>query len=159
MPEIPIPYFIIVVIFSTIIISLFFLFQKNKIIKQYKQTNSQELKNIRGFILSDKGFLSWGLHLGTFDIIINDNSIFLFLKNLSFIPSRNTNLLFSNSDRRNTFKVTLLREYKIDNNSLHMIYYPDHLMNRSRKIVLKNLNPEQLSIFEKTFEGKSRRIY
>ncbi|WP_428067695.1 hypothetical protein [Chryseobacterium gambrini] len=53
----------------------------------------------------------------------------------------------------------MLREYKIDPKSVKFVYYPDHLMNRSRQIILKNLSEEQLSILEKTLEGKSRRFY
>jgi predicted YcjX-like family ATPase len=99
------------------------------------------------------------MELGTFDLLINDNSIFLFLKSFGFIPGRITNLFFSNSNRKNTKRGVLLREYKIDRKSVKLVYYPDHLMNRSRQIILKNLSEEQLSILEKTLEGKSRRFY
>lgn len=58
MPEVPAHYFIIAVIFSTVIVSIFFWIQKSKIIKHYIQANAQELKDIHGFIVTDKGFLS-----------------------------------------------------------------------------------------------------
>jgi hypothetical protein len=157
--ELPIYYFFIASICSTIIVGIYYFIQKKNIIKNYRQENSNELKNISGTIITDKGFLSWGMELGTFDLLINNNSIFLFLKSFGFIPGRITNLFFSNSNRKNTKRAVLLREYKIDRKSVKLVYYPDHLMNRSRQIILKNLSDEQLSILEKTLEGKSRRFY
>lgn len=152
-------YFFIASIFSAILSGLFFYYQKKTIIKNHKKENSKELKNISGTIFTDKGFLSWGLEFGTFDLLINENSIFLFMKSLGFIPGRNTNLIFSNSNRKNTRKPTLLREYKIDTNNVQLVYYPEYLGGRSRKITLKNLNHEQISMFENLLEGKSRRFY
>lgn len=107
--ELPIYYFFIASIFSAIIVGIYYFIQKKNIIKNYRQENSLELKNISGTIITDKGFLSWGMELGTFDLLINDNSIFLFLKSFGFIPGRITNLFFSNSNRKNTKRAVLLR--------------------------------------------------
>lgn len=159
MPEVPMYYFFIASVCSAIIFGIYFFIQKKNIIKNYRQENSIELKNINGTIITDKGFLSWGIDFGTYDLLINDNSIFLFLKSFGFIPRRMTNLFFSNSNRKNTKRAVLLREYKIDRKSVKLVYYPDHMMNRSCQIILKNLSDEQLSILENTLDGKSRRMY
>jgi hypothetical protein len=98
------------------------------------------------------------LELCTFTLLINENSIFLFALSFSFIPLQVINLLFSNKNRKNTRHPILLREYKIDEKNAVLVYYPDHILG-SKKITLKNLNLEQLSILEKTLEGKSRRFY
>lgn len=91
--------------------------------------------------------------------MINENSIFLFSTSFNFIPLKTTNLLFSNKNRKNTRKPTLLREYKIDNNSVELVYYPEYLMNRHKKITLENLNQEQILMLENLLDGKSRRFY
>jgi hypothetical protein len=159
MPDNIFLYFIIVSILLAVGKSIYFLNEKKKILTNYKLPNSIELKNISGTIFTDKGFLSWGLEFGTFDLLINDNSIFLFMKSLGFIPSRITNLIFSNSNRKNIQKATLLRDYKIDHNNIQFIYYPEHLIGRSRKIILENLTQDQISLLENLLDGKSRRFY
>lgn len=143
-----------------IVVSVIFSsFQRKDIISNFKQADSKELKNIRGSIITDKGPLSRGIEWCSFDLLINQNSIFLFEKSLYFIPSRIVNLVFSNSDRKNTKKPTLLREFKINKNSVELVYYPSFLIARSRKIYLKNLSQEQISLLENTLNNKSRRRY
>ncbi|MCJ8155471.1 hypothetical protein MKJ01_17065 [Chryseobacterium sp. SSA4.19] len=138
--------------------TIYFFIERKKILKTCKQINSIELKNINGTIFTDAGRnkrFEWCL----FNLLINDNSIFLFSLSLSFIPLKITNLLFSNSKRKNTRKTTLLREYKIDKNSVEFVYYPDYLVTGHKKITLKNLTSEQILIFENLLDGKSRRFY
>lgn len=159
MPNIPFLFCIIAFILVPIAVSIYFSIEKNKILKHYKHTNSRELKNITGTTVTDKAFLNWNLEFNTFDLLINNNSIFLFVKSYGFIPKRITNLLFSRSDVNNTKNPTLLREYKIDNDSIQFVYYPRHLANRSRKVTLKYLKPDELSLLENLLKDKSRRFY
>ena len=74
------------------------------------------------------------------------------------MPLHIINLLFSNKNRKNTRHSILLREYKIDDGKVILVYHPGYVP-RLKKITFENLNPEQLSILEKTLEGKSRRMY
>lgn len=154
----PIP-FITLVIAWTIISSIFFFIQKKKNISNFKQADSKELKNIDGIIITQKLFLNkteW-YH---FDVLINQNSIFVFPKYLYFIYGRTINLIFSDSNKKNTKRPMLLREYKIINsNNIELVYYPSFLISRSRKIYLKNLSQEQISLLENTLNNKSRRRY
>jgi len=155
MPNTLFPFFIAALILFPIVFGIYLSIQRQKILT----TNSRELKNIYGSTVTDKGFLSWNLEFNTFDVLINDNSIFLFVKVYGFIPIRITNLLFSRSDVNNTKKPTLLREYKINHDSIQFVYYPNHLMNRSRKVTLQKLRPDEVSMFENVLIGKSRRSY
>lgn len=154
----PIP-FITLVIVLTIISSIFFFFQKKKNISNFKQVDSKELKNIDGIIITQRLFLNkteW-CH---FDVLINQNSIFIFPKYLYFIYGRTINLIFSNSDKKNTKRPILLREYKIINsNNIELVYYPTFLFTRSQKVYLKNLNQEQILLLENSLNNKSRRMY
>jgi hypothetical protein len=154
------PYpFLIVGVVWIVVSFIFFSHQRKNIISNFKQADSKELKNIKGSVITDKGPLSKGIEWCSFDLLINENSIFLFEKSLYFIPSRNINLVFSNSDHKNTKKPTLLREFKINKNSVELVYYPSFLIARSRKIYLKNLNPEQILLLENALNNKSRRMY
>ncbi len=139
--------------------SIYYFLEKNKILKICRHTNSIELKNISGTIFTNEGTFKKKYEWCSFDILINNNSIFLFSKGFSVIPFRVINLLFSNSDRRNTRKPTLLREYKISSNQIKLVYYPEYLNARSRTITLHNLKTEQVSLFENLLEGRSRRFY
>lgn len=152
------PFFIIGLILFVIISNIYFFIEKRKIIETCKLENSIELKNISGTIFTNAG-RNKRLEWCTFNILINENSFFLFSRSFSFIPFKTTNLLFSNKNRKNTRKPTLLREYKIDKNNVQLIYYPKYLGNYSRKITLKNLKQEQISMFESLLDGKSRRFY
>ncbi|KIC64786.1 hypothetical protein [Chryseobacterium taiwanense] len=153
------PFFIAALILFPIALGIYFSIEKQKILTRCKLTNSRELQNIYGTTVTDKGFLNWNLEFNTFDVLINDNSIFLFVKAYGFIPIRITNLLFSRSDVNHTKKPTLLREYKINHDSVQFVYYPRHLMNRSRKVTLQKLRPDEVSMFENLLNGKSRRSY
>jgi hypothetical protein len=157
MPDSIFPYFIIALVLFVIISNIYFFIENRNILATCKSENSIEFKNISGTIFTDGGRnkrLEWCI----FNILINENSIFLFSRGFSFIPFKTTNLLFSNKNRKNTRKPTLLREYKIDNNNIELIYYPDHLVNRHKKITLEKLTLEQISILENSLEGKSRRF-
>lgn len=139
--------------------SIYYFLEKNKILKICRHTNSIELKNISGTIFTNEGTFKKKYEWCSFDILINDNSIFLFSKGFSVIPFKVFNLLFSNSNRKNTRKPTLLREYKISSNAVQLVYYREYLNARSREITLQNLNTEQVSLFESLLECKSRRFY
>ncbi|WP_415326096.1 hypothetical protein [Chryseobacterium sp. MMS23-Vi53] len=158
MSDIIFPCFVAGLILFFIISNIYFFIEKRKILANCKLENSIELKNISGTIFTDEG-RNKRLEWCTFKLLINENSIFLFSASFGFIPFKTTNLLFSNKNRKHTRKPTLLREYKIENNNIILIYYPDYLINRPKKITLEKLNPEQLSILEKSLEGKSRRFY
>lgn len=152
-------YFITLIIIWTIISGLFFLFQKKNIISNFKQADSKELKNISGSIITDKGFLSRSIEWYSFDLLINQNSLFIFSKYLYFIPGRIISLRFSNYVNKNNKRSTLLRDFKINKNSVELVYYPSFLIARSRKIYLKNLNQKQIMLLENALNNKSRRMY
>jgi len=138
---------------------IYYYIEKKKILEECKDLNTIELKNITGTIFTDEGTFKKKYEWCSFHVLINENSIFLFITGFSFIPFKVTNLLFSNSNRKNTRKPTLLREYKIGSDTIQLVYYPEHLLARSRTITLKNLNTEQIAIFENVLGGKSRRFY
>jgi hypothetical protein len=150
--------FIVGFILFAIATTIYFFIEKKKILETCKQINSIELKNISGTVFTNAG-RNKRFEWCSFNLLINENSIFLFIISFSFIPFRVTNLLFSNSHRKNTRKPTLLREYKIDKNSIELVYYPEYIVNGHKKITLKNLTSEQILIFENLLEGKSRRFY
>lgn len=155
--QFPFP-FILIAILWIIISSMYFLIQKKNILSNYKQSDSKELKNINGTIITAKGFLRKSIQWCSFDILINQNSIFLFSKNFHILPSKVINLTFSHSNKANTKRPALLREFKISKNNIELIYYPHYLIGGERKIFLKNLTSEQFSILENTLKN-SRRVY
>lgn len=116
--------------------TIYYFAEKNKIIKTCKLADTLELKNISGTIFTDEGTFKKKYEWCSFDLLINDNSIFLFAKSFSLTPFRIINLLFSNSNKINTRKPTLLREYKISSDTVQLVYYPEYLNARSRKITL-----------------------
>lgn len=152
-------YFLTAVILFSAGKSIYYFIEKDKILKDCRALNSIEFKNITGALFTDEGTFKKKYEWCSFDLLINENSIFLFITGFSFIPFKVTNLLFSNSNKKNTRKPTLLREYKIDSGKIHLVYYPEHLLARSRTITLENLNAEQITIFENVLDGKSRRFY
>ncbi len=137
--------------------TIYYFIEKKKVLTTCKNPDSIEIKNITGTIFTDGGN-NKRLELCTFNLLINENSIFLFTLSLSFMPLHIINLLFSNKNRKNTRHSILLREYKIDDGKVILVYHPGYVP-RLKKITFENLNPEQLSILEKTLEGKSRRMY
>ncbi|WP_294252278.1 hypothetical protein [uncultured Chryseobacterium sp.] len=159
MPDLIFPLFFIALFAFAIGKTIYYFVEKNKIVETCKLADTVELKNISGTIFTNEGTFKKKYEWCSFDIMINTNSIFLFSKGFSVIPFRVINLLFSNSDRKNTRKPTLLREYKISSNQIKLVYYPEYLNARSRTITLHNLNTEQVSLFENLLEGKSRRFY
>lgn len=153
----PLSFILLILIWFTIT-GLFFSFQKKNILSNYKQIDSKELKNINGTIILDSGSFQKNRQWRTFDLLINQNSIFLFPKSFFFIPGRTINLFFSNKDKKYTKNSSLLREYKIYENNIEFIDYPNYLI-RNRKIHLKNLTPDQISLLENSLQNKSRRMY
>ncbi|WP_294287547.1 hypothetical protein [uncultured Chryseobacterium sp.] len=159
MPDLIFPLFFILLFAFAIGKTIYYFVEKNKIVETCKLADTVELKNISGTIFTNEGTFKKKYEWCSFDIMINNNSIFLFSKGFSAIPFRVINLLFSNSDRKNTRKPTLLREYKISSDQIKLVYYPKYLNARSRTITLHNLKAEQVSLFEKLLEGRSRRFY
>jgi len=157
MPDNIFLYFFIGFVLFAIGKSIYYFIEKKTILENYKQVNSVEFKNISGTIFTDGGNKKRS-EWCNFDLLINENSIFLFAASFSFIPLKIINLLFSNKNRKNTRNPILLREYKIDHKNVVLIYYPDYMIG-SKKITLENLNHEQLLILENLLEGKSRRFY
>lgn len=141
-------YFIPAVILSLVISVIYFFFEKRKIIKNYTESNSKQLKNITGLIISDAGFLSKKIQYCNFDLLINGNTMFIFPRSFYFIPMRKINLNFSNSSKKLTRSTILLREMVVNNNSVDLISYPNYLQSKGRIIRLQNLTSEQISIFE-----------
>lgn len=148
-------YFLPAIILSLIISVIYFFFEKRKIIKNYSVSNSKYLKNIRGLIISDGGYLQKKIQLCSFDLLINDNTIFIFPKSFYVIPMRKINLNFLNSDKKLTRSTILLREMKISNQSVDLISYPNYLQSKGRIIRLQNLTTEQISIFEEIKKNKN----
>jgi hypothetical protein len=158
MSDIIFPCFITGLIVFVIAINIYFFIEKRKILASCKLASSIELKNISGTIFTEEG-IKKKFEWCSFNLLINENSIFLFSTSFSYIPFKTINLLFSNKNRKNTRKPTLLREYKINNNSIELIYYPDDLISRPKKITLENLAQDQISLLENLLDGKSRRFY
>lgn len=132
---------------------IFFYIRKKKIITEFKQTDSAELRNISGEIVTENGFFRKKIRWCNFDIFLNENSVFLFPKDFYFIPGRFINLTF-NSDKRNTKNPTGLRSFSINNNSIVLISYPNFLLNGKRTIYLKNLTAEQIKHFQEALKSR-----
>lgn len=141
-------YFISAMILSLVISVIYFFFEKRKIIETYTESNSKQLKNINGLIISDDGFLSKKIQSCHFDLLINDNTIFIFPRSFYFIPMRKINLNFSNSSKKLTRSTILLREMVVNNHSVDLISYPNYLKSKGRIIRLQDLTNEQVSVFE-----------
>lgn len=134
-----------------IISGIFFFLQKNKIIEKYKEPNAPMLKNINGtIVIVNKGTLHYNKRFQwcSFDILLNQNSMFLFPRSFYIIPRGCINLRFK-SDIRNTKRPTVLREFHISANSIELISYPDYMVNGKRTISLNDLNQEQILLFQK----------
>lgn len=147
-------YFVPAAILIMIIAVLFFVIEKRKIIKNYRQVDSKELKNVTGLMISSGKGLSKKWQLCHFDLLINQNSIFIFPRSFYIYPVPKINLIFSNSDRRNTKSPDMLRELIIKNKSVDLVYYPSFLIG-SRIIRLQNLLQEQILIFEDIEQRKN----
>ena len=140
-----------------VISGVFFFIHKQKIIEKYKQPDAVMLKNINGTIVTvNKGALSYNKNFQwcSFDILVNQNSMFVFPRSFYIIPRGCINLRFG-SDRRNTKSPTILRESHIQKSSVELIFYPDHLMNTKRTISLNGLNQEQIFLFQKALNEEA----
>ncbi|WP_347218437.1 hypothetical protein [Chryseobacterium sp.] len=135
----------------------YFFFQKNKIIEKYRQPTAVILKNINGTVVAvNKGGLEYNKSFDwcSFDILVNQNSMFLFPRSFYIIPRKCINLRFK-SDARNTKNPTVLREFHIDTNSVKLIYYPDHILNAKRTISFNKLDQEQILLFQKVLNKQT----
>lgn len=148
-------YFIPLIILSLIISVVFFYFEKRKIIKNYTVTSSIQLKNINGLIILDGGSLRNHMNFCSFDLLINDNSIFIFPKNFHIIPMRKISLCFSNSDKKLLRSTILLREIIVNKHSVDLVSYPNYLNSKSRIIRLKSLTNEQILVFKEIKKNKN----
>ncbi|WP_153398688.1 hypothetical protein [Chryseobacterium vaccae] len=84
----------------------------------------------------------------SFEILLNQNSMFLFPRSFYILPRGCINLRFK-SDAKNTKNPTVLREFHINADSVELIYYPDHMLNAKRTISFNGLNEEQILLFQK----------
>ena len=152
-------YFIAASILSAILTGIFFSIQKKNIVSIYQQANSQELKNIYGTIITESGFLRKNIQFCRFDILINQHSIFIFPMNFYLIPSRPIHLIFSDSNKVQTRRSTLLREFRITRQNIELVFYPKYLITGNRKVYLKSLSQDQVLILESVLKDKSTRKY
>ncbi|SDQ12448.1 hypothetical protein SAMN05421664_0617 [Chryseobacterium soldanellicola] len=139
----------------TAIFGVYFSFQKKSFIKNYKQADTKILENINGMIITENGPLRKSFQWCSFDIMINQNSIFLFPKSFYFLPKRAIQLIYSNSDKKHSKFTTLLRQLNISKNNVELISNPNYLFAGTRKILLKELNNEQILIFEDIKKSKN----
>ncbi|SFN23016.1 hypothetical protein SAMN05421594_1664 [Chryseobacterium oleae] len=153
MPDHIFDYLLPFFIAAPVIFGIFCYFQNKKIITKYRQPDSGELKNISGKIVVESGSLRKNFRFCTFQILLNQNSVFLFPTDFYFIPSRFINLNF-NSDKRNTKSPTGLREFSFSNDSVILISYPDFLVNKKRTIYLQNLTPDQIKLFQEALKNR-----
>lgn len=95
------------------------------------------------------------IQICSFDLLINDNTIFIFPKSFYVIPMRKINLNFLNSDKKLTRSTIVLREIKMNNQSIDLTSYPNYLQSKGRIIRLQNLTTEQISVFEEIKKNKN----
>lgn len=152
MPTNPFFYFFLALIGFQVIPGFFFYIQKKRIITKYGQPDSRQLKKINGTIILENGFLRKKFRWCSFEILLNSNSVFLFPKDFYFIPGRFINLTLG-SDKRDTKRPTILREFSIDKHTVVLISYSDFI-NSKRTIYLKNLTSEQITIFREFFQSR-----
>lgn len=155
------PAIFLVPISWTILSIVYFSIQKRNILANYKQSDSKEIKNISGSIVTKSGTLRQRFEWCTFDILINQNSVFLFPKSFYFIPSRPINLVYStvgNKYTKQTRKPKQVREFNVIKDNVEIVFMRDYFMSQTSKLYLKNLNLEQISILENSLHGKSRKF-
>lgn len=143
--------FTLLAIVSVIITSIYFSIQKRNILTNYKQPNSKEFKNIDGSIVSKSGILRQKFEWCTFDILVNENSVFLFPKSFHIIPSRIINLVYStNSSKytRQTKNPRQVRQLTINKDNVEIVFMRERLMFETSKLYLKNLSQEQIILLE-----------
>lgn len=73
-------YFIPAVILSLIVSIVYFFFEKRKIIENYTESNSKQLKNITGLIILDGGSLKKRVQFCNFDLLIMRVTYLFFLE-------------------------------------------------------------------------------
>ncbi|WP_123873158.1 hypothetical protein [Chryseobacterium contaminans] len=115
------------------------------------------IKNINGNIVTVvKGGLRYSksFQWGSFDILLNQNSMFLFPRSLYILPQRCINLRFK-LDTRNTRNPAVLTEFHINKSSVKLIYYPNHLLYAKSTVSLNNLNQEQVLLFQKALNRQA----
>ncbi|WP_045493967.1 hypothetical protein [Chryseobacterium sp. StRB126] len=157
MPTNPFFYFIIAGLLFFVISGVFFFIQKDKIIEKYRQPDAVILKKIYGTITTvHKGTLHYNKRFQwcSFDILLNENSIFLFPRSFYIVPRGCINLKFR-SNAKNTKNPTFLIRFHLNGDSVELIYYPDHLLNGERTISLNGLNKEQILLFQKALDQQT----
>lgn len=87
MPDAILTYFIPLVIVFIIISTAYFTIKKYGIIKKYKQPDSHQIKNIKELIIDSNGLLRQKAQWCSFEILINENSIFIFPRSFYIILS------------------------------------------------------------------------
>lgn len=148
-------YFIPALILSLIVSVIYFFFEKAKTIRNYADSDSKHLKNISGLIISDTGFFSRKIESCHFDLLINENTMFIFPRSFYWIAMRKINFNFSNSSKKLTHSTIVLRAMVVNKNSVDLISYPKYLQSKGRIIHLQNLTNEQISVFEEIKKNKN----
>ena len=144
-------YFIIAFFLFAIGKSIYHFIEKKKILANYKQLNSIEINNISGSIVTTSGMLRQRFEWFTFDILINQNSVFLFPKSFYFIPSRAINLVYSTANNKytkQTRKPEQIREFNVSKDNLEIVFMRDYFMSQTSKLYLKNLTQEQIKLLD-----------
>jgi len=157
MPTNPFFYFFLAIPVFFVVSGIFFFIQKSKIIEKYKQPDAVMLKNINGTMETvSKSLLQYkkSFQWCSFEILLNQNSMFLFPRSFYILPKGCINLRFK-SDAKNTKNPTVLREFHINADSLELIYYPDYMVNAKRTISLNGLNEEQILLFQKVLNKQT----
>ncbi|KQT26004.1 hypothetical protein ASG22_04745 [Chryseobacterium sp. Leaf405] len=158
MPDNIFLYFFIGFVLFAIGKSIYYFIEKKTILENYKQVNSIEFKNIYGTIVTKSGMLRQRFEWCKFDILVNQNSVFLFTKNFYFIPSRLINLVYSTSNNKylkQTRKPKQVREFNVNKNNIEIVFMRDRLMFETSKLYLKNLTNEQIILLESVLNKKT----
>lgn len=130
---------------------VYFSIQKRNILANYKQSDSIEINNISGSIVTKSGILRQRFEWCTFDILINQNSVFLFPKNFYFIPSRSINLVYSKANNKytkQTRKPKQVTEFNVNKDNVEIVFMRDYFMLETSKLYLKNLTQEQIKLLD-----------
>lgn len=145
------PAIVLVPITWAILSIVYFSIQKRNILTNYKQSDSKEITHISGSIVTKSGMLRQRFEWCTFDILVNQNSVFLFPKSFYFIPSRPINLVYSTANSKytqQTRKPKQVREFNIGKDNVEIVFMRDYMMSQTSKLYLKNLTQDQIKLLD-----------
>ena len=130
---------------------VYFSIQKRNILATYKQSDSIEINNISGSIVTKSGMLRQRFEWCTFDILINQNSVFLFPKNFYFIPSRPINMVYSKANNKYTKQARKPKQvmgFNVNKDNVEIVFMRDYFMLQTSKLYLKNHTQEQIKLLD-----------